>query len=91
VRDFRWHEGCTPSRYGNEPYTRRKPTMNWDKIAGEWREFQGKVRSKWGKLTDDDLETISGKKDQLIGRLQQRYGYQKDHAEREVDDFLKTI
>jgi uncharacterized protein YjbJ (UPF0337 family) len=66
-------------------------TMNWDKISGEWRELQGKFRSKWGKLTDDDLETISGKKDQLIGRLQQRYGYQKDHAEREVDDFLKTI
>jgi uncharacterized protein YjbJ (UPF0337 family) len=66
-------------------------TMNWDKISGEWRELQGKFRAKWGKLTDDDLETISGKKDQLIGRLQQRYGYQKDHAEREVDDFLKTI
>ncbi len=65
--------------------------MNWDTISGQWREWQGKIRSKWGKLTDDDLETIRGKKDVLVGRLQQHYGYEKDQAEREVDDFLKTV
>jgi uncharacterized protein YjbJ (UPF0337 family) len=65
--------------------------MNWDTLSGSWREFSGKVRSKWGKLTDDDLHVIGGKKDVLVGRLQQHYGFQKDRAEREVDDFLKTI
>ena len=65
--------------------------MNWDQIKGEWREAKGKLRSKWGKLTDDDLETIAGKKDELIGRLQQRYGLKKDQAERDVDDYLKTL
>jgi uncharacterized protein YjbJ (UPF0337 family) len=65
--------------------------MNWDKIAGEWKEAKGKLRAKWGKLTDDDLETIAGKKDVLIGRLQQRYGWKKDVAERDIDDYLKSL
>jgi uncharacterized protein YjbJ (UPF0337 family) len=64
--------------------------MNWDTIKGQWTELKGKVREKWGKLTDSDLETIAGKKDQLIGMLQKRYGYEKDAAEREVDDFCRT-
>jgi uncharacterized protein YjbJ (UPF0337 family) len=66
-------------------------TMNWDTIAGEWKEAKGKLRAKWGKLTDDDFETIAGKKDVLVGRLQQRYGFKRDEAERDVDDFLKTL
>lgn len=65
--------------------------MNWDTLAGKWRELSGTVKSKWGKLTDDDLQMIAGKKDVLVGRLQQRYGFQKDRAEREVDDFLGTV
>ena len=65
--------------------------MNWDQLKGEWLEAKGKLRSKWGKLTDDDLEQISGKKDVLIGRLQQRYGWKKDQAERDVDDYLKKL
>jgi len=65
--------------------------MNWDQIKGEWREAKGKLRSKWGKLTDDDLEQIAGKKDILVGRLQQRYGWKKDQAEESIDDYLKTL
>jgi len=65
--------------------------MNWDSIQGNWKELKGKVRSKWAKLTDDDLEHIAGKKDVLLGRLQQRYGFKKDQAERELDDFLDGI
>jgi len=65
--------------------------MNWDTVSGKWRELSGQLRSKWGKLTDDDLATIGGKKDVLIGRLQQHYGYQRDRAEREVDDYLSTL
>ena len=48
--------------------------MNWDQIAGSWKQFQGKVREKWGKLTDDDLTVVAGKRDQLSGALQRRYG-----------------
>jgi uncharacterized protein YjbJ (UPF0337 family) len=65
--------------------------MNWDMVRGKWKELKGQVRSKWGKLTDDDLETAGGKRDELIGRLQQRYGYERDKAEREVDSFIKGI
>lgn len=63
--------------------------MNWDHIEGNWTEFKGKVRERWGKLTDDDLDVIAGKRDQLIGRLQQRYGSARDALEREVEDFEK--
>ena len=52
--------------------------MNWDRVEGNWKEFKGKVRQKWGKLTDDDLELVKRKRIELAGRLQQRYGYQKD-------------
>jgi uncharacterized protein YjbJ (UPF0337 family) len=65
--------------------------MNWDQIKAEWRQTKGKLRSKWGKLTDDDLEVIGGKKDVLIGRLQERYGWKKDEAEKSLDDYLKKL
>ena len=58
--------------------------MNWDQIAGNWKQFKGHVKEKWGKLTDDDLDVIEGKKDQLVGRLQERYGYTKEQAEKEL-------
>ncbi len=65
--------------------------MNWDVMKGQWNQMTGKIKAKWGKLTDDDLTTIAGKKDQFIGKLQERYGYKKDQAEREVDNFLNTM
>jgi len=65
--------------------------MNWDQIAGKWTEFKGQVKEKWGKLTDDDLDVISGKRDQIAGVLQQRYGYAKEQAEKEVDDFANSL
>ena len=65
--------------------------MNWDQVKGNWKQFQGKVKEKWGKLTDDDLTTIAGKRDQLAGKLQQRYGYGKEQAEKELDDFIGTL
>jgi uncharacterized protein YjbJ (UPF0337 family) len=69
----------------------RRHAMNWDQIAGNWKEFKGKVRAKWGKLTDDDLKTIGGKKDQLAGILQQKYGYAKEQAEKELDTFTASL
>jgi uncharacterized protein YjbJ (UPF0337 family) len=65
--------------------------MNWDQIEARWNELKGDVRSKWAKLTDDDVELIGGKKDTLVGKLQERYGYLKDDAERAVDRWLSDI
>ncbi len=64
--------------------------MNWDTIKGQWKQFSGKVKEKWGQLTDDDLTTIDGQHDQLVGKLQERYGYTKDRARKEVNDFLSA-
>lgn len=65
--------------------------MNWDTVSGKWKNIQGQARAKWGKLTDDDLEVIAGKRDALVGRLQERYGYERDRAEREADTFIGTL
>ena len=65
--------------------------MNWDHVKADWDQVTGQVKSKWGKLTDDDLKTVGGKWDQLVGRLRHHYGYEKDRAEKEVDDFLKKV
>lgn len=65
--------------------------MNWDQIEGNWKQFKGTAREKWGKLTDNDWEVAAGKKDQLVGRIQERYGYSKDQAERELDDWGRTV
>jgi uncharacterized protein YjbJ (UPF0337 family) len=61
--------------------------MNWDRIEGNWKEFMGKAKQKWGKLTDDDLSQINGRRDELSGRLQKYYGYAKDQADREIDNW----
>jgi len=58
--------------------------MNKETFWGQWNEFKGKAKEKWGKLTDDDLKRIDGKKDQLVGHIQKKYGYMKDRAEEEV-------
>lgn len=65
--------------------------MNWDRVEGQWKQLVGKVRQQWGKLTDDDLERIMGKKDVLVGKIQERHGLAKEEAEREVDDFIARI
>ena len=63
--------------------------MNWDTIKGQWKQLSGKVREKWGDLTDDDVASLKGERDQLVGKVQERYGRTKEEAEREVDDFFK--
>lgn len=65
--------------------------MNWDQIEGKWKQYSGRFREKWGKLTDDDWQVIAGKKDQLIGRVQERYGMAREQAQREVDDFVRSM
>jgi uncharacterized protein YjbJ (UPF0337 family) len=65
--------------------------MNWEHVEGQWKQLKGKVREKWAKLTDDDLELIGGKKDRLVGKLQERYGDRKDGWDREVDTYLSSL
>lgn len=65
--------------------------MNWDQVQGKWTEYRGKAREKWGKLTNDDLDVIAGKRDQFVGRLQERYGILRDEAEKQVDEFAKSL
>ena len=62
--------------------------MNWDPIEGKWRQLKGDVLVKWGKLTDDDLDQIAGKREVLVGILQERYGRKRDEVERDVDDWI---
>lgn len=65
--------------------------MNWDQIEGKWKQYSGRFREKWGKLTDDDWQVIAGKKDQLVGRVQERYGMAREQAQREVDEFVRSM
>ena len=61
--------------------------MNWDQVEGKWKQMQGSVREQWGKLTDDDLTLIAGRKDQLVGKIQERYGIAKEEAQRQADEW----
>lgn len=64
--------------------------MNWDQVEGKWKQSMGKIKAKWGKLTDDDLTVVNGKKEQLVGKIQERYGIAKDVAEKQVDEFIQA-
>jgi uncharacterized protein YjbJ (UPF0337 family) len=64
--------------------------MNSDQIKGNWKQFVGKAKEKWGKLTDNDWQVVEGKRDQLVGRIQERYGIAREETERQVADFEKT-
>jgi len=65
--------------------------MNWTQVEGKWDQLKGKVRTQWGKLTDDDVEHLAGKRDQLSGALVERYGIMKDQAEQQIDDWLTKL
>jgi uncharacterized protein YjbJ (UPF0337 family) len=64
--------------------------MNSDILKGKWKQFKGEIKENWGKLTDDDLDRIEGEYDQLVGRIQERYGYSREEAEREVDEYFES-
>ena len=61
--------------------------MNWDRIQGNWKQVVGKAKAQWGKLTDDDLHVVAGRREQLAGRIQERYGMAKDDVERQIADW----
>ena len=65
--------------------------MDSNVLESQWHRIKGEIRSKWGKLTDDDLNVIEGSREQLEGKLQQRYGFAKDQIRKDVDDWFKTL
>jgi uncharacterized protein YjbJ (UPF0337 family) len=93
---------CQQNVLGNETANRAKDwslegswspgekAMDWN-LEGNWKEVKGKVKEKWGKLTDDDLTAINGQRDQLEGRLQQRYGFANDQARKDVDTWFSSL
>ena len=65
--------------------------MNWDRVQGDWKQFTGKVKEKWGQLTDDDLTQINGNREQLEGKIQSRYGLAKDKVKKDVDTWVNSL
>ena len=65
--------------------------MNWDIVEGNWKQFKGKVKVQWGKLTDDQLDVIAGRRDKLAGKIQEAYGCSKDETEKQLTDWQKRI
>jgi uncharacterized protein YjbJ (UPF0337 family) len=64
--------------------------MNWDQIEGKWKQLRGSAKKQWGKLTDDDLEQIAGMRDDLVGKLQERYGIAREDAQKKADEWMKV-
>jgi uncharacterized protein YjbJ (UPF0337 family) len=62
--------------------------MNWDQIEGKWKEMSGRVQSRWGELTDDDIQQVRGDRRELAGKIQNKYGVTREEAERQIDDWL---
>jgi uncharacterized protein YjbJ (UPF0337 family) len=69
----------------------RRNAMNWDQIEGRWTELKGKAKASWGEMSDDELDQIAGKRDQMIGKLQTKYGISKEEAEKRADDWARSI
>ena len=65
--------------------------MNSDILSGMWKQIRGEVRQTWGELTDDEIDQIAGKRDKLVGKLQEKYGYSKMEAEAEIDELLESV
>ncbi len=65
--------------------------MNWDRVQGNWKQFKGKLQEKWGKLTDDQVSAIDGRREILAGKLQEAYGIGKEEAERQINDWQRSM
>ena len=65
--------------------------MNWDQIEGKWKQFTGSARERWGKLTDDDMQAMTGQRDNLVGRIQERYGIARGEAETQADAWSAAL
>jgi uncharacterized protein YjbJ (UPF0337 family) len=89
-------EGLLLSRAGYEPWAsatnlQTECVMDWNRIEGNWKQFKGQAKEKWGRLTDDDLDVVNGRQEQLQGKIQERYGLAKDQAKKDVDAWFKSL
>jgi uncharacterized protein YjbJ (UPF0337 family) len=84
--------GTRPSarRYFIRSTNTEKFAMDWNRVEGNWKQFKGKIKEQWGRLTDDDLDVIAGHRDQLEGKIQERYGIAKDQVRKDVDDWYNA-
>src|SRR5262249_48283719 len=82
TRTCNWH-GVTNRK-------KESGTMNWDQLEGKWKQTKGSVKERWGRLTDDDLDVIAGKRDKLIGKLQERYGIAREEAARQSEAWCRN-
>lgn len=65
--------------------------MNWDQIEGKWKQYMGSAKEKWGDITDDEYHQANGQRDKMVGLVQEKYGHAKADAERDVDDWFRTL
>ena len=78
--------------YGEQLNRNRKEgLMDWNRIEGNWKQFKGRAKEKWGRLTDNDLDVINGRQDQLEGKIQERYGLAKDQAKKDVEAWFNSL
>jgi uncharacterized protein YjbJ (UPF0337 family) len=90
------HRAASNLRLAGLPGARRAPhrtegmQMNWDRIEGNWKQVKGAAKEKWGKLTDDQLDVIGGKRERLAGKIQELYGVSKDEAEKQLASWQQT-
>jgi uncharacterized protein YjbJ (UPF0337 family) len=80
-------DGKTDRSWRNAHLVHKEIAMNWDRIEGNWKQFKGQARQQWGKLTDDELDMVEGRREELVGRIQEKYGIARDEAERQVRDW----
>jgi uncharacterized protein YjbJ (UPF0337 family) len=77
-----------PCRFSINP---KDTEMNWDRIEGNWKQFKGNAKAQWGKLTDDQLDVVGGKRENLAGKIQEKYGISKDEAEKQLSAWQKAL
>lgn len=86
-----WSDGNGVARANEKPQTKEEAAMNEDRIKGNWKQLKGKAKTRWGKLTDDELDVAEGRKDEMIGKIQEKYGVSKEEASKQWDDFRREV
>ena len=90
-KELHQHEGIVSSNARRSMRTKTQEIgMDWNRVEGNWKQVKGKVKEKWGQLTDDDLDTIAGRRDQLEGKIQERYGIAKDQVKKDIDSWYNS-
>jgi uncharacterized protein YjbJ (UPF0337 family) len=87
---FPRNQGSPHSLRGNDSRS-QEAVMNWDQIKGKWTQYKGKAKQQWRNLTDDELDQADGNKDQLVGKIQEKYGIAREEAERQVEDWSQRM